>query len=101
MAAITNTKEKPTEFAGQKKLWIMNELAIASASDTYTMTAADNGISTILGVIVCPASGQDAAFTAVAATFSGLVITITSVEQDGTDSTAWTDTTVNLLVIGY
>ena len=101
MAAITNTKAKPTEFAGDKKLWVMNELAIASASDTYTMTAADNGISTILGVMVCNGANQDAAFTAVAATFSGLVITITSVEQDGSASTAWTDTTVNLWVVGY
>lgn len=99
MAAITNPGTKPTEFAGNKKLLVINNVAIASASDTLTLTAAANGVSTIYGVMVSANTGQDAAFTAVAASFSGLVITITSVEQDGTASTAWGDTTVNLWVL--
>ena len=100
MAAITNAGERPTEFSGEKKLIVFNTLAIASASETLTLTEDANGITSISSVMVCAAAGQDAAFTAVAVTYSGLVITITSVEQDGTASTAWTDTTVNLWVVG-
>jgi hypothetical protein len=78
----------------------MYNLAVASASDTMTFTATENGIKAIQNAVVSINAGQDAAFTSVACSFSGLVVTITSVEQDGTASTAWTDTTVNLIVIG-
>ena len=100
MAAITNPGTNSTSFAGQYKMLSLYNLSIASASDALTLTAAANGIKTIQNVMVCNNTGQDAAFTAVAASFTGLVITITSVEQDGTASTAWSDTTVNLIVIG-
>ncbi len=99
MAAITNPSTKCTELSGKYKLLSMYNLAVASASDTLTLTFAANHVATIQNVIVCNNTGQDAAFTAVACSFSGLVITITSVEQDGTASTAWTDTTVNLLAV--
>ena len=99
MAAITNPGTKVTEFSGEYKLISMYNLAIASASDTMTLSFADNNVASIQNVIVCANAGQDAAFTAVAVSFSSLVITITSVEEDGTASTAWTDTTVNLLAI--
>jgi len=100
MAAITNPSNKATEFSGEYKLWSFYNLAIAAASDTLTLTFAANSATSIQNVIVCANAGQDAAFTAVAVSFSGLVITVTSVEADGTASTAWSDTTVNLLVIG-
>lgn len=100
MAAITNPGTKATEFSGDYKMLSLYNLSIGSASDTLTLTWADNGISSIQNVLVCANAGQDAAFTEVAVSFSGLVITITSVEQDGTASTAWSDTTVNLVVIG-
>jgi len=99
MGAITNPKNKPTELAGEYKLLSFYNLAIASASDTLTLSVASNNVSEIQNVIVCANAGQDAAFTAVAVSFSSLVITITSVEQDGTASTAWSDTTVNLIAI--
>lgn len=101
MAALTNPKTKPTEFAGKYKLLAINQLAIGSASDTLTLSAADNGVEGIVTVLVSPAAGQDAAFTSVQATHSGLVITITSVEQDGTAATDFTGTKVNLLVVCY
>lgn len=100
MAAITNPGTRSTEFAGNFKLLSMYNLAVGSASETMTLTQAENGISSIQNVIVAANAGVDAAFTAVAVSFSGLVVTITSIEEDGTDSTAWSDTTVNLLVIG-
>jgi hypothetical protein len=99
MAAITNPGTKVTEFSGEYKLLSMYNLAIASASDTLTLTFAENHVASIQNVLVCCNTGQDAAFTEVAVSFSNLTITITSVEQDGTASTAWTDTTVNLLAI--
>ena len=99
MAAITNPGTNATKLDSYS-LVSFYDLAVASASETLTLTAKENGISEIQNVIVSINGGQDAAFTAVAASFSGLVVTITSVEQDGTASTAWTDTTVNVLVIG-
>lgn len=99
MGALTNTKIKPTEFCGTKKLLYFDSLSIATASDTMTLSLADNNVSTIYSVMVCPSGGQDAAFTAVQATFSDLEITITSVEQDGSAATNFTGTKVNLWVI--
>ena len=98
--AITNPGTNATEFAGDYKLLSLYNLSIDSADEDLTLTWAANGISEIQNVFVCCNAGQDAAFTTVAASFSGLVITVTSLEEDGTASTAWTDTTVNLLVIG-
>ena len=100
MAVITNDATKATTFSGEYKMLSMYNLAIASASDTMTLTFAANGMSEIQNVIVCPNAGMDAAFSAISAEFSGLVITIVSTEADGTASTAWTDTTCNLIVIG-
>lgn len=100
MAAITNPGNNATQFASQKKIWYFNDLAIASASDTLTLTLADNGITSIDTVVGTISGGQDAAFTAINVSFSGLVITIASVEQDGTAATEFTGTTVNLVVVG-
>ena len=100
MAAAVGTLVKNTEFAGTSKL-VSVTAPIASASDTITFTLADHGISSIdaiVGLVIT--AGQDAAFTAVSASFSGLVVTVVSVEQDGTPATAWTDTTIALTVLG-
>ena len=98
--AITNPGTQATEFSGEYKMLSMYNLAIASASDTMTLTWADNGMSEIQSVFVCVNAGQDSDFTSVMANFSGLVITIDSVQEDGTNSDTWSDTTVNLIVIG-
>ena len=100
MGAITGYLTKATEFAGYKKLVTLTAL-VASASDTITLTEATHGISSIDAVIGCVIkSGLDDAFTAVQASASGLVITVVSKEQDGSDSTAWGDTVVQLTVLG-
>ena len=99
MAAITNPGNIPTEFAGDFKLLNFNELPVTTASDTLTLTEADNKILTIENVVGSISGGQDAAFTALEVSFDGLVITINSVEQDGTPATDFTDATVNLMVI--
>jgi hypothetical protein len=100
MAAITNPGTRSTEFAGDYKLCSFYNLSITSASETLTLTWADNGISSIQSAVVCLNAGQDAALMEVACSFSGLVVTITSVGQGGLDATDWTSATVNLIVIG-
>jgi len=100
MAAITNPGTKVTEFSGEFKALSMYNLAMASADEDLTLTFNDNGIASIQNVYVCMNGGQDDGFMEVAASFSGLVITITAVGEDGLVADEFTGTTVNLLVIG-
>lgn len=106
MAAITNpgTADKDsyrvTEFPGEYKLLSFYNLALASASEALTLSYLDNGITSIQNTVVCVNAGQDAEFMEVASSFSGLVVTITSVGANGAASSAWTTTTCNLVVIG-
>jgi len=100
MGAITGVVDSSTVFAGEKKL-VSLTATVAAASDTITLTEADHGISSIdaiVGLVIT--GGQDAAFTAVSASYSGLVITVTSVEQDGTAATDFTGTTIAVTVLG-
>lgn len=100
MGAITGTVDVGTEFGGSHKL-VTVTATVAAASDTITLTEATHGIKAITGIVGCVITGgQDAAFTAVSASYSGLVITVTSVEQDGTAATDFTGTTVSVTVIG-
>jgi len=101
MAAITNPGGSGKEFAGKYKLLSFYNLAIAAASDTLTLTEADNRITAIQNAVVCCNGGQDDGFLEVACSFSGLVVTITSVVQEGTAADEFTGTTVNLLVVCY
>lgn len=100
MAAITGALAQKTEFSGELKLIVVTA-TIESASDTITLTAANHAgvasIEAIVGLVIT--GGQDAAFTGVSASYSGLVVTVVSVEQDGTPSTAWGDTTISLTLL--
>lgn len=106
MAAITNpgTADKDTyrvtEMAGEYKMLSFYNLALTTASDALTVSFLDNGISEIQNVLVNINAGQKAAFTAVAASFSSLIVTVTSVEEDGSAATEWSGTTINMLIIG-
>lgn len=101
MAAITGTKAVCTEFAGKQKL-VTVTAPVGSASDTITLTAATHGIGTITGIVgAVITGGLDEKFTNIQVSFSGAVITVVSVEQDGTPSTDWTGTTVSVTVTGY
>jgi len=100
MGAITGTLTYGGEFSGVYRI-VGVTATVASASDTITLTAADHGITAITQIVgAVITAGQDAAFTAIGVSFSGLVLTVTSVEQDGTASTDWTGTTVAVTVIG-
>ena len=99
MGAITGTKVKLTEFAGKNKILALTA-PVAAASDTITLTEDTHGcteIVAILGLVIT--GGQDAAFTAVSASFSDLVVTVVSVEQDGTAATDFTGTTIALTLL--
>jgi hypothetical protein len=104
MAALTPTnvigsRGKSTEFGGDYKLQVLTVVP-TSASDTVTLVRATDKITEILGVFPTIVTGQDAALTGVHATFSGLVITLTTVGQDGAAATDWTSAVIRLLVIG-
>ena len=100
MAAITGTLAVGTEMCGKYKL-VTVTATVGSASDTITLTAATHGITAITSIVgAVITGGQDAAFTGISVSFSGLVLTVTSVEQDGTASTEWTGTTVSITVLG-
>lgn len=99
MGAITGTLVKSTEFAGQKIIAYITA-TVASASDTVTLTQATHGFSSLDFAIPIITAGFDAAFTHVEASVSGLVITVTSEEADGTAATDFTGTTIGLLVVG-
>ncbi len=100
MGAITGTVAKLTEFAGDYKILSLTA-TVAAASDTITLTLADHGISEIAAIVgLVITGGQDAAFTAASASYSGLVITVVSVEQDGTAATDFTGTTIAVTVLG-
>ena len=100
MAAATGTLAGNTEFAGATKLLTITA-PIASSSDTITLTAANHGGATaILGINGSTITGGlDAAFSMIQVNYTGLVLTVDSFEQDGTESTDFTGTTVEISVL--
>lgn len=100
MAAITNPGTKVTEFAGEYKLLALNAIPLTTTSDALTLSYADNGITEIASVVGSVSGGLSATFSYVQTSFSGLVITVASFEQDGTVATGWGNAKVNLIVIG-
>jgi hypothetical protein len=98
MGAITGTSVVNTELVGKKIGYVT--ATVASASDTVTLTVEDHGFSSIDVAIPIVTAGFDAAFMHCEASVSGLVITVTSEENDGTAATDFTGTTIGLLIIG-
>src|SRR5688572_15590792 len=100
MGAITGTLAGSTEFAGAHKL-ITVTAPVASSSDTITLTAASHGGATsIVGIVGSTITGGlDAAFSYIQVSYSGLVLTVASFEQDGTAATDFTGTTVEIGVL--
>jgi len=100
MAAITNPGTKVTEFSGEYKLLALDSLSITTASDALTLSYANNGISEIATVTGSISAGLSTTFSYIQPSFSGLVVTVKSFEQDGTAATGWGSAEVNLLVVG-
>jgi hypothetical protein len=100
MVAITNPGTNVTEFAGEKKLLPLTGLSLSAASDALTLSAASNGINTIEAVVGSISGGLSTTFSYIEVSYSGLVITVESFEQDGTAATGWGSATVDLIVVG-
>ena len=100
MGAITGTLAGNTEFSGIHKV-ITVTATIASSSDTITLTAANHGgTATIVGILGATITGGlDAAFSYLQVSYSGLVVTVASFEQDGTAATDFTGTTVEIALL--
>ena len=100
MGAITGTNAYAGELAGEVKILALTA-TIASASDTITLTAASHGgITSIVAILGgCITGGLDANFSSFQASFSGLVITVISIEADGTATDAWSGTTIALSLL--
>lgn len=100
MAALTATKVTDTEFSGDYKV-LVKTVTLESASDTLTLVRADDKITEIVAVIPVLEGGQDAALLGgITASFSGLVITLASQQENGTASTNWDSAVVRLIIIG-
>ena len=99
MGAITGTLNGSTEFAGDYKLLSL-DITPASASDTVTLTASTHGISEIMHVVPRLTAGYDSALANIFATWSGLVITLVTINASGAAATDWTGAAGKLLVIG-
>src|SRR5688572_23890840 len=100
MGAITGTKAYAGELAGEVKLLTVTA-PVASASDTITLTAAAHGgVTEIVGIVgAVITGGLDDSFTALQVSFSGLVLTVVTLEADGTVSDEWTGTTVAITLL--
>jgi len=97
MGALGITDLKTTTMGGEYKM-ITGEVTVATASDTVTVTDAANHISEIHAVIAQMKTGQATSFTTVAATYSELAITLTSIGADGLAASTFGD--VALLIVG-
>ena len=98
--AITGTLQLGSELAGRYKLVVVTA-TIASASDTITLTAATHGITaitTLVGAVIT--GGLDVDFSNIQVAFSGLVLTVVSIDAPGTAADEFTGTTVSIAVIG-
>ena len=98
MAALSKTKVKFTELGGDIKFYICTFVP-GSASDTITFVAATDKFRTIYGAFPHLEAGVDANLMAIYATFSGLVVTITTVGADGLAATDWTNATARMLLV--
>ncbi len=98
-AALTGTKVVDSEFSGDYKI-LIRTVVPASASDTLTLVRATDKISEIVGVFPHLEAGYDAALAGIFATFSGLVITLTTTAAAGTAATDWAGASARLLIIG-
>ena len=97
MAAVVPTIISQTVLSG-KRLLILTA-TIANTSSTFTLSLATHGVRTLYGIFVQIEDGMDGDFQTVQASFSGLDVTLKSLQADGGAADEWTDTTVRILCI--
>ena len=103
MGAITGTLVDlgGSAFSGDGDKIVQITCVPCSASDTITLTKAAHGIESITGIISAElTAGIDANLQTCAATYSGLVITLTTYEADGTAATDWTNAAARINILG-
>jgi len=89
MGAPTGNLVVGSEMAGTYKI-VNITAAVIAASDTITLTEATHGIKAITAVLGSSVFLPEAATTAgIGVSHSGLVLTVTAVEGDGTPATAF------------
>jgi len=100
MGAITGAKTYAGEFPGEARILVLTA-TVAAASDTITLTAASHGgVTEIVGIVGATITGgADAAFQFLQVSFSGLVITVVSLGEDGLAATDFTGTTVAISLL--
>jgi len=101
MGAIAGTKVVGTELGGQYKI-VQVTCIPATASDTILFSLATHGITAITAILKCEIqAGQSANFQTAHATYSGLTITLVSLNAAGAAASDWTGAVVRLTVLGY
>lgn len=98
MAALTPTKVALTELSGDLKIYVAT-VTPSSASDTITFVAATHKFRKIYAVMPFLTAGIDSLLQTCAATFSGLVVTLTTYNPEGTAATDWTAASVTLVML--
>ena len=99
MAVLSPTKVTATEFGGDLKLFVCTVVPQANG-DTITFVAATHKFRTIYSVQAVIEVGLDAAWTIIVPTFSGLVVTLTSLKADGaTSADDFTGARVRLIMV--
>ena len=100
MGAIVGTKTFGSELAGKYKI-VTVTATVAATSDTITLTAATHGITAITAIIgAVLTGGVDADYSTIQVSFSGLVLTVVTLQADGAASDEFTGTTVSITVVG-
>jgi hypothetical protein len=98
--AITGTKIFGGELSGGSKLVVVTA-PLTTEDDSITLTAATHGITAITSIVgAVITGGMDANFSNIQVSFSGLVLTVVSIEADGTVATNFTGATISVAVIG-
>lgn len=98
MAALTPTKVITTELAGDAKFYVATVVP-TTASDTITFVAATHKFRTIYAIIPVITAGMDANLLTAHTSFSGLVVTLTTLGADGLAATDWTSAVVKLVML--
>ena len=100
MAEITDTIVATTTLSGDYKIQILTATP-AAADDTITLTAAANGLSTIVYANAHLTGGLDANLTHLQTSWSSLTITIVQTKADAaTAADNWGSAALEVLVIG-
>ena len=103
MSAITATLGLGTEFAGNKKLIVVT-CAPTTSDDTFTLTQAVHGISSLDSIVGHTiTAGQDGLFANLQVSItsaSAMTVQVKSFNASGAVATDWTGVGVSIALLG-